>query len=56
MSEQSRIYPYNINTILNRQVMRIEKNFQTRGLFVDPIPSPPNYHYKNCTTDNKKNY
>ena len=26
MSDQDRIFPYNINTILDRQVMRIKKN------------------------------
>ena len=28
MSDQDRISPYNINTISNRQVMRIKKKFQ----------------------------
>ena len=27
-----------------------------KQLSVDPIPSSPNSHHKNCMTDNKENY
>ena len=42
MSDQERISPCNINTILNRQETRIEKKYQFRGLLADPIPNSPN--------------
>ena len=36
LSDQDRISPYNINTILSRQVMRIKKTVNL-GIIVDPI-------------------
>ena len=41
MSDQDRISPYNINTMLSRQVMRIKKNI-IYGILVNPIPIFPN--------------
>ena len=38
MSDQDKISPYQINTILNRQEMR-KKNISAKGLLVDSIPN-----------------
>ena len=37
MSDQDRISPYSVNTILNRQVMRMEK-ISIEGMLVDSLP------------------
>ena len=42
MSDQDRISPYNINTMVSRQVMRIKKETLIWGLLVDPIPNSLN--------------
>ena len=55
MSDQNRVSPYNINTILSRKVMRIYQNIK-KQLLVDPIPSSPNSYHKNYMADSKKNY
>ena len=55
MSDQNRVSPYNINTILSRKVMRIYQNIK-KQLLVDPIPSSPNSHHKNCMAESKENY
>ena len=41
MSDQDRISPQNINTILSKQVTRIKKIY-IKGLLVDPIPKSLN--------------
>ena len=41
MSDQDGISPHQINTISNRQVMRIEE-ISVRGLLVDSIPNSQN--------------
>lgn len=41
MSDQGRISPYNIKTILSRQVMRIKKNISLGVFGVDPIQNSP---------------
>ena len=41
ISDQDRISPFNISTILNKQVMRIWKS-TNKGLSVDPMPNSPN--------------
>ena len=55
MSDQEKISPYKINTMLSIGVMRIKK-ISIRGLSVDPTPNSPNLFHKNCMEDNKKNY
>ena len=55
MSDQNRVSPYNINTILTRKVMRIYQNIKWRFL-TDLIPSSPSSHHKNCVPDSKENY
>ena len=55
MSDQRRVSPYNINTILSRKVTRICQNIK-KQLLVDPIASSPNSHHKNCMADSKENY
>ena len=55
MSDQNRVSPYNINTILTRKVMRIYQNIKWQFL-TDLIPSSPNSHHKNCVPDSKENY
>ena len=37
MSDQDRISPYGINTILNRKVMRMKK-ISIEGMLVDSLP------------------
>ena len=55
MSDQNRVSPYNINTMLSRIVMKIHQNIKKELLF-DPIASSQNSHYKNCQADSKENY
>ena len=55
MSDQNRVSPYNINTILTRKVMRIYQNIKWRFL-TDLIPSSSSSHHKNCVPDSKENY
>ena len=55
MSDQNRVSPYNINTILSRIVMKIYQNIKKQLLF-DPIASSQNSHHKNCQADSKENY
>ena len=55
MSDQNRVSPYNINTILSRKVMRIYSNIK-KQLLVDPIPSSPDSHHKIYMADSKENY
>ena len=56
MSDQDRISPYNINTILSSHVMRTEKKKSIRGLLLaDPIPNAPNKHHKIYMADSKEN-
>ena len=47
MSDQERISLNQINTISNRQVMRIKKT-SAWGLLVDSIPNSQNKHHRNC--------
>ena len=55
MSDQDRISPYNINTILSRQVMRIKKNINYRiANWSDTKFS--NQHNENRLADSKENY
>ena len=55
MSDQNRVSPYNINTILSRIVMKIYQNIKKQLLF-DPIASSQNSHHKNGQADSKVNY
>ena len=55
MSDQNRVSPYNINTMLSRIVMKIHQNIKKELLF-DPIASSQNSHHKNCQADSKENY
>ena len=55
MSDQNRVSPYNINTILSRIVMKIYQNIKKQLLF-DSIASSQNSHHKNCQADSKENY
>ena len=55
MSDQNRVSPYNINTMLSRIVMKIYQNIKKELLF-DPIASSQNSHNKNCQADSKENY
>ena len=55
MSDQKRVSPYDINTILSRIVMKIYQNIKKQLLF-DPIASSQNSHHKNCQADSKENY
>ena len=57
MGNQDRISPYNINTILSRQVMRIKKNINMSLIIIFvPIPSSLNQRHKNWMAGNKENY
>ena len=55
MSDQNRVSPYNITTVLSRKVMQVYQNIN-KQLLVDPMPSFPNSHHKNCMADSKENY
>ena len=55
MSDQNRVSPYNITKMLSRKVMQIYQNINEQ-LLVDPIPSSPNSHHKNCMADSKETY
>ena len=55
MSDQDGISPHQINTISNRQVMRIEE-ISVRALLVYSIPNSQNSNHKNCMADSKENY
>ena len=55
MSDQDRVSPYNINTILSKKVMRIYQNIKKPSL-VDPITSSSNLHHENCVVDSRENH
>ena len=55
MSDEGRISPYHIITILIRQAMRI-KNYKFKDFFVDPVPNSQKQHHKRCMTVSQENY
>ena len=55
MSDQDRISPYNINTILSRQVMRIKKNINY-GIANWSDTKFSNQRNENRLADSKENY
>ena len=59
MSDQDRIFPYNIITIsLQYQADKwLEwRQISIKGLPVDPIPNFPIKHHKTCMADSKESY
>lgn len=56
MSDQDNISPYNIITILNRQVMSRKIKISIWELQVDPKPNSQNEHYSNYVAECKENY
>ena len=55
-SDQSRIFPYSINTLTSRLKWWGYRKISIRGLLVDPIPSSPDLHHENCMLDREENY
>ena len=53
LSDQEIVSPLGINTISSRQWWE-ERKKSIRGLLVDPVPSSPNWHHKNCLADSKE--
>ena len=51
MSDKDRISPYNIKTMLSRQVMRVRRKLLIRRSFVDLTPN--SQYYNNFIVDSK---